>query len=365
MSKGNRVNEFPVDSSALVALPYGLWNIVQEEKFGFEPWVKSSAACFEARLPIPPSCDFFNSNNLFRLREHWRSVCFAAGGAPIRDVFCIKGMEPLAPDFCDALDKIKVRRSLNGELNLLDYFILKEDKLPNCLLFDEAQAEASAAAMVHKRLAADGEPLPRLPLPVVLARLPEKLVETAAREIAARASRGLWRKIEMLAAGGLGAYVYWYPSVPLRASNWRSDSGPAVATCEGWIDLAARLLRAGFLPTSAYSVNRGHCCDLQNAVIDGGFADLGSVVSAADISTEEDVFVALQLTISQLTATIHHMLRMEKNRVAQFDYVANLIIHLVRERVARACAASGDARLVKFSGAVADLHAVVRLLSPA
>lgn len=361
----NGLGEFSVDNSARVALPYRLCDAVKDAKFDFEAWVEPAAASFEAKLPVPESCDPFRSENLFRFRSHRRSICFAPETVPIRDVFCIKGMEPLAADFRSTLDRMAARRSIDGSLNELDYFILKEDKLPHCLLFGEAQAEASAAATVHMRLAGDGQSLPRLPLPVVLVRLPDGVTELAAREIAGRASRSLWRKVEMLAAGGLGAYVYWYPSVPLRALNFRSDRKLALAMCEGWLSLAGRLLRAGFLPTSAYSLERGHCCDLRNAVIDGGFADLGSVVQAADIPAEEDLFIALQMTVAQLTATILHVLGKDKRRIGQFDYAANMIKHLVRERLVDACGASVDPRLVKFSAAAADLRAAADLLLPA
>lgn len=355
------LKEFPLDGEARVPLSYGLQDAVAKGDFDFEPWVKSAAPALQGALPIPSSCGVFRSDNLFRLPEHSRSVCFATKATPIRDVFCVKGMEPFAPDFRSALDKVRGRRSLDGDLNMLDAFILKEDKLPNCLLFDEAHAEASAAAMVHQRLADDGEPLPRLPLPVVLVRLPRQLADFAADEIASRASPSLRRKIGTLAAGGLGAYVYWYPSAPLRASNRRPDVSSAATICDAWIDLAARLLRAGFLPTSAYSRGRGHCCDPRNAVIDGGFADLGSVVPVADVSSEEDVFIALQITINRLAATVQQSLGHETGRAAQFDYVANLITHLVRERLAQACQASGDARLMKFSSAATDLRGVTRL----
>jgi hypothetical protein len=348
---------------AAVRLDYGLHDVLGRPGLQFESWVGSAAAAVAAELPIPPSCTPFRRHGYFRLERHRRSICFAPETSePVRSVLCIKGMEPLAPDFARALDRLAARRSANGSLSSLDHYVLMEDKLPGCLLLGEAQAEASIAASVHQRLAEDGGPLARVPLPVHCARLPQATAESAAREIASRASRRLRHKIEMLAAGGLGAYVYWYPSIPLRAYLAPPTRQAAAAMADGWIDLAARLLRAGFLPTTAHSQERGHCCDLNNAVIDGGFADLGSVVPVAELSTPADVFVALQTTVWFLAHTIWHVLRKDAFQIGRFDYASSMVLHLVRERLMRGCGKEADPRIREFFEATKDVGAVVGLL---
>jgi hypothetical protein len=352
-----------ISGLASVPLDYDLHDVLGRQGLQFEPWVGSAAASFATKLPIPPSCNAFRSDGYFRLERHRRSICFAPQtGEPIRSVFCIKGMEPLAPDFTRALDRWSARRSVDRSLSSLDHFVLIEDKLPGCLLLSEAQAEASIAATVHRRLADDGDPLARLPLPVVCVRLPQATAESAAREISRRAARSLRHKIEMLAAGGLGAYVYWYPSIPLRAYVAPPTRRLAVTMCEGWIDLAARLLRVGFLPTTAHSQQRGSCCDSNNAVIDGGFADIGSVMPVAELSTAADVFVALQMTIWFLAHTIGHVLGKKEYRIGPVDYVANMVLHLVRERLTCARGKDADPRITEFFDATKDIGAVVRLL---
>jgi hypothetical protein len=348
---------------AAVPLDYGLQDVLGRPGLQFEPWIGSAAASFAAKLPIPPTCDLFGSEGYFRLKQHRRSICFAPQrDEPIRSVFCIKGMEPLAPDFGRALDQLAARHGVNIGLNDLEDFVLREDKLPGCLLLSEAQAEASIAATVHRRLSDDGAPLARLPLPVLCVRLPQAVAESAVREICSRASRSLWHKIEMLAAGGLGAYVYWYPSVPLRAYQAPPGRQLAVAMSDGWINLAARLLRAGFLPTTAHSQHRGHCCDLRNAVIDGGFADMGSIVAVTELSAQADVFIALQMTIWVLTATILYVFGKSEYQIGRFDYVANMVLHLVRERLMPASGKDADPRMTEFFDATKDIGAIVKLL---
>jgi hypothetical protein len=352
-----------ISGLASVPLDYGLQDVLGSRGSQLEPWVGSAAASFATKLPIPPSCRIFRSEGYFRLKRHQRSICFAPQtGEPGCSVLCIKGMEPLAPDFARALDRLAARRTVNSGLSDLEHFVLIEDKLPGCLLLSEAQAEVSIAGTVHRRLSDDGDPLARLPLPVLCVRLPQTTAESAAREISSRASRSLWHKIDMLAAGGLGAYVYWYPSTPLRASMVPLNRQLAVTVSEGWIDLAARLLRAGFLPTTAHSLERGHCCDLNNSVIDGGFADIGSVAPLTELSTPTDVFIALQMTIWILTSTILYVLGKNEYRIGRFGYVGNMVLHLVRERLMCACGKDADPRITKFFDAAKNMSAIVGLL---
>ena len=345
-----------IDAPPPVPLAYGLRDALQLDRSMFDPWVESAAASFETRLPIPASCDRFKSEGFFRLKKHLRSICFAPeGDQRVGNVFCIKGMEPLAPDFSAALDRLVAQRRADSGLSLFDHFIQSEDKLPGCVLFDEAIAEATVAAKVHLRLASDGEPLPRLPLPVLCVRLPQTTLDRAVRELVARAPRSVWPKIEALAAVGLGAYVYWYPSLPLRVADFRLGPGSAAALADRWIGLASRLLRAGFLPTSAASLGRGQCCNRQNSVIDGGFVDLGSVVPIGDIGTQQDLFAALHLMTWELSATILHVLgrplRRDGSAVGRLDYGALMVMHMVRDRLASACGKDADARLLQFFSA--------------
>jgi hypothetical protein len=352
-----------VTTPALVSLAYRIQDAFQSRRSEFDPWIGEAAAKFEATLPIPQSCALFSADGFFRLKRHQRSFCFAPKGRePIRNVFCIKGMEPFAPDFGAALDKMAANRPAGTELNALEHLIVKEDKLPGCLLFSEACAEASIAVTVHQRLAIDAKPLPRLPLPVLCVRLPETTAQSAVREISARASQCLWPKIEMLAAAGLGAYVYWYPSLPLRAREFHTSRQSVVAMSDGWINLAARLLRAGFLPATAHSLGRGVCCDSRNSVIDGGFADIGSIVPVADVRRPQDVFIAMQITIREIAATILHVLGNDSPSLGSFDYGRQMVRFIVRARLARACAKVADPRLMQFFGATETVGSLARFL---
>ena len=356
-----------IAAPAPIALDYGVRDALAAAPSHFDQWVERAVSDFEARLPIPPDCGSFRSGDFFRLKKHQRSVCFSPQGAQrVGNVFCIKGMEPLAPDFARMLDWMASQRRAGSGLSLLEYFIVREDKLPGCLMFDEASAEAGIAAKVHRRLADDGGPLPRLPLPVLCARLADEAAEGAVRKIVARASPSLRPRIEALGAVGLGAYVYWYPSLPLRAAEFRPQASAAISMAEAWIDLAARLLRAGFLPTSAHSLGRGQCCNRQNSVIDGGFVDLGSITPVDELLIGEDLFTAAHLTAWEISATILHVLghplRGDGTSIAQLDSAAQLVMHLVRERLARACGDALDPRLREFFSARQTVESVAQQL---
>lgn len=350
---------------APLSLAYRLQDVLQSRISEFDSWVGAAATAFETKLPIPPSCDLFNSEGFFRLKGHQRSICFAPQGRePLRNVLCIKGMEPVAPDFDAALERM-ASHSADGRLSNLEHFILVEDKLPGCLLLGEAHAEAAIAAMVHRRLADDDGALARLPLPIFCGRHPDAVAETAARAISARASRRVWQKIEMLAAAGLGVYVYWYPSVPLRAWGCRAKGEAAAIMSDGWMNLAARLLCAGFLPTTAHSFGRGQCCDPQNAVVDGGFADVDSIVPISEVRTRQDLFVAVHATIREIAASILHVLGKDNPAAASFGYSRQMTRQVVWQRLAQACGEHADPRLMQFFDAGNSVSSMVQSMDQA
>jgi hypothetical protein len=356
-----------IATPAPAPLAYRLQDALLVDKSPFGAWVEAATAAFETRLPVPASCDLFRSEGFFRLKHHLRSICFAPSGE-VGNVICIKGLEPFAPDFGVALDRLAAQRRADSGLSLFEHFILTEDKLPACVLFDEAIAEATTAAQVHLRLAGDGEPLPRLPLPVLCVRLPQATLDAAVSAISARARPSLLPKIETLAAVGLGAYVYWYPSLPLRVADFRTGAGSAADLSDRWIGLAARLLRAGFLPTSAHALGRGQCCNRQNSVIDGGFVDLGSVIPIVSVRTQQDLFTAVQLTIWEISATILHVmgrpLRRDGSSVGRLDYAALMVMQMVRERLAHACGEGVDPRLRQFFSATETVQSLCAILEP-
>src|SRR3546814_7263662 len=145
----------------------------------------------------------------------------------------------------------------------------------------------SAAAVQRAHLARFGT-LARVPLPLSAVRWPDAAAGDHLRRLAPLLSSRAQRVVERVAAAGLGAVVYHYPNVPQRVAHlpellrdrpetgWLQRLSTVVdpgATVDGWLDLVARLLVLGFLPGSVESIGVGHCLEMKNAVIDGGFVD--------------------------------------------------------------------------------------------
>lgn len=133
--------------------------------------------------------------------------------------------------------------------------------------------------------------------------------------------------VEMILKEGLGAVVYYYPTVPIRVAhldNELGDGAPASfrarldslqrgeinpsPTIEKWIDQVARMLATGFLPGSIDSIGVGHCLEAQNAVIDGGFVDLGSMVPMTEVIDDNRFHECLMAACCDLAKTIRTFL---------------------------------------------------------
>jgi hypothetical protein len=78
----------------------------------------------------------------------------------------------------------------------------------------------------------------------------------------------------------------------------------AAVTVDRWVDLAARMLVLGWLPGTAATQNIGHCLEIQNAVIDGGFVDLSSIELMADAPSLRAFHESVLITFSDLARTV-------------------------------------------------------------
>ena len=135
---------------------------------------------------------------------------------------------------------------------------------------------------------------------------------------------------------GLGALVYYYPSLPLRASHAAPDKvadllvpdaaypermGASLAerleklreraepseTIDSWIGLLADMLVLGYFPFDTYYM--GHCLQIQNLCIDGGCVDTDSIVPMSGVQ-DERYFIELFLqTTLALASSISAYLR--------------------------------------------------------
>jgi hypothetical protein len=123
--------------------------------------------------------------------------------------------------------------------------------------------------------------------------------------------------------------VYYYPSLPLRASAAAPDKvadlliregaypermGAAFAqrldklreraepseTIDGWIELLADMLLLGYFPFDTYYM--GHCLQLHNLCIDGGCVDTDSIVPMSNVPDDRyftELFLQTTLALAQ------------------------------------------------------------------
>ncbi len=290
------------------------------------PGLAEHLAALRQAVPIAHELRPFAADGFTRPHRHLRAFYKAIP----EGVIAIKGSEPLAPGLAPhfaAMSRFRIDYPARGKslFSALEHFPLIEQKIPLAVTLDEACEDAAAAETVQSaHLARFGETA-RVPLPLLVLRWPEAAVEQHLATLTPLLSGRARRIVETQAASGFGAFVYYYPTVPLRVAHlpailglvghepaWRTKlaelTDPA-ATIERWIDLVARLLVLGFLPGSIESIGVGHCLEIKNAVIDGGFVDLGSVQRIEDVTTPQGFAEPLLAAIADLAKTIRHLLR--------------------------------------------------------
>jgi hypothetical protein len=218
--------------------------------------------------------------------------------------------------------------------------------------------------------------LARVPVPLLVVRWSQKYTVALLEALKPFLAKTSFANLRRVTESGLGALVYYYPSLPLRVSHAAPDKvadltdtgispermGVSFAerldtlrqrfepsqTIQRWMNLLADMLFLGYFPFDTYYM--GHCLQPQNLCIDGGCADTDSLVPMSTIP-EERYFIELFLDASiWLAWSISQYLRgsLEEN-------YANAVImccvwedlhRLLRDRLARGEA--GDPRLERI-----------------
>lgn len=282
------------------------------EALGEAPWIVQDLAPFDNGVEVRP----------FRhLRAFYRRIPTG--------VIAVKGSEPLAgyvEPHLDAMQAFRIEYPGRGRslFSALEHFPLVEQKIPLAVTVAEALEDTHAAVQVQSAYLTKFNTLASVPLPLAIVRWPTCVAELHLEKLKPRLSQRAMRIVEKQIEGGLGALIYFYPCVPLRvahlptilgsahgASAWRSKVStlcdPQI-TIDRWIDLVARLLVLGFMPSSIESIGVGHCLEMKNAVIDGGFVDLGSIIDMDLISSDQMFSETMLATIADLTKTVRHLL---------------------------------------------------------
>lgn len=286
-------------------------------------------ASLKKRWPVPSTQEPFKAGAAFRLQGHGRAFC-VSGKFP--GVVAVKGTEFLAADLPRALDRMGRRKGPMLETSL-ESFPLNEGKVPMALLADEAFAEAQRASEFQAaHLAAYGQTA-RVPLPLLVCRWSASDAAALEAALRPRLSERAGAAVRALLRGGLASYAYYYPAVPMRVRHIARQLRPMesrgfarraarlrrwgrlyvpdfepVTAVRRWCALAARMMALGYFPCSLAHRQTGQCVDEQNAVIDGGFADLDSLQPMAALLDDHDFQETFLLSWSNLSHTVKRFL---------------------------------------------------------
>jgi len=304
-----------------------LWNAAAAapETLFAMPGIAATLSEFKTAIPGAETITPFETNEAVRPYRHLRAFYLRKTDG----VIAVKGSEVFASDVEQMLavmsgfriDFLGRGKSL---FSALEHFALNEQKIPLALSVDEAMEDVSSAAAVQRAHVARYGARAHTPLPLLAVRWPDTVTEAHLKRLSTLLSARARKSVERVAADGLGAVVYHYPTVPQRVAHLpeilrtRSEKdwlarlaaiADPQAAVNGWLDVVARLLVLGFLPGSVESIGVGHCLEMKNAVIDGGLVDMGSICRVEDVTDPRQFSETLLAALADLAKTCRHFLR--------------------------------------------------------
>lgn len=296
---------------------------LQERGFDVASW----SGRFEAGIPLAPGIAPADGGEWVRPYRHLRAFYLRVEDG----VLAVKGSEPFAADLIPHLQGMagyRVTYPSRGKslFSALEHFPLVEQKTPLAVPLGEALEDAERAlAWQHAHLERfDG--IAHAPLPLRVVRWPESVVAEYRRTLLPMLSARARAIIERVLNDGLGCLIYHYPTLPLRAAHLDELLGGTPSdypsrraaleergidprrTVDGWLEQGARMLAAGYLPGSVESIGIGHCLEAQNAVVDGGFVDLGSMREMAEVEDPRLFTEAVLAACADLAKSIRTLL---------------------------------------------------------
>lgn len=318
-----------------------------------EPWVLDWIFAFEGAIELPATAGPCGGSGFARPPRHRRAVYFS----PTMDqswgpggVVCIKGSEPLCVDLKERLAVLAHEGPNETGFRLAEHFPLVEDKAPLALTRAEALSEASVALDLHRRFQYAGLPMPLIPFPIAVLRHSEETVAAYLNYCRTILDDEVAARIELLASEGLYCFISYHPLASMRvadllstisggvlaASNRQVLSGlPVEASLEIWFRMFADMLSLGIVPASRFNRFKGSCFDLNNAVIGGGVADLGSCRIISSFKSRHDAFEAISISTGVLAATARQLLFGMRLSFRAERYVMDIVNIALREAIKR------------------------------
>ena len=284
------------------------------------PPVRAILAGLRRRLPVARHAGEGVAGQFYRLPRHHRRVCCVIPDVdgPERlwegDVIAFEGSEPLMADFDDYLRWMVTTPFRDGDLPIGLHLPLVAGVPPGAMPLDECDRAQRLAAALHERhLTLYGE-LARAPVPLAVHRWP---AEDTARYVEAlrwRLPGPAFERAAARARPGCGVSVWYCPAPPMRVDDlvYLAATDPQLRpapdageeTVAGWCRQYARLLHLGFMPFAPWNAARGSCVDAASACIDGGFADLSTLVPFESIPDDGWFRRSLLDSIRRLSRTV-------------------------------------------------------------
>jgi hypothetical protein len=238
---------------------------------------------------------------------------------------------------------------------MMEHFPLFEAKTPGTVALDEARTEAELALDVQQAHLRHYGELIRLPVPLMVLALPEAAHERVLAQLRKRMSAPAMERVEPTLARGIGMFVYHYPGPPVRVTavgrprclwpgspDMASRKNVMEKMIPGWIQIAARLLWLGFLPSTPLASRA--LFDADNACLDGGACGLASVYPIADANHDAFVMRSLAEIVGALRIVIARAFAIQLPELAQSheqDFMMFSLGQWVKREVEQALVAEG------------------------
>jgi hypothetical protein len=260
----------------------------------------------------------------------------ASGGC-----IAVKGTEAVATNFATWMRRLRDQRmywsfhahhtlplQLEAEINNLDRWPVLEQKVPGVLTQAEALGESSIAFEYQKaHLKRYGE-FAHLPIPLLVYEWPEEVCARVGSDLMPLLSKRAAGIVQHKLEAGIGIYVYFYPSIPIRLlasvdlyegpgltldknflykermSKVTSDNRDVPRIVEGWTKLLVQMMALGYLPKNPASLLTADCMQPWNVCMDGGWVDFDSVVSIQNLLDEKEINDVVRRSVRSLAINI-------------------------------------------------------------
>lgn len=300
-----------------------IWNRFLEE----HPEVALLCDTFGKEIPEALSLDPFDTGDYVRPLRHLRAFYKRLNHS---GVVAFKGTEILNDTVMDKvqmLDQVQVDYPSKGRslFTVLEHFPIVEQKIPMVVTYNECMEDVDSAMLLQKRHWDFFETFAQAPIPLLVIKWNAKITASYINQLLPMLSARAGEIVTLVAQKGLACIIYYYPELPIRVAHMdlefklKKESYPQrleqlkqqlnpKTVIDLWIDNTAKMLSMGLMPSSIESIGVGHCLEAQNAVLDGGFVDLGSIKPFEKITTEKEFLQTFSATVIDLANTIQAFL---------------------------------------------------------